>query len=111
MPTGSMPAGTDPQGQPPDNPPPLRLRKRRQEPEGSLAAELRQGRGPLRDRRSAIGAYTRAVRRDRRLDADQDAGRPDLGVLCGRKPVRTAIAGLLLTVHPRPTQEVAVNLT
>jgi hypothetical protein len=39
----------------PDNPSPLRLRKRHQGPEGSLAAELRQGCDPPRDRRSAPG--------------------------------------------------------
>ena len=90
MPTGRCPRVRIRRDNHHDNPPPLRLRKRHEEPDGSLATELRQG---------GARAYTRAVRRDRRLDADQDAGRPDLGILCGRKPVRTEIAGLLLTFH------------
>jgi hypothetical protein len=56
MPTGSMPAGTDPQGQPPRQPSALTVTETAsRKPDGSLAAELRQGCGPPRDRRSAPG--------------------------------------------------------
>ena len=82
MPTGSMPGYGSPGTTTPTTIRPYAYGDGIKNRAGHSPLELCQGCGPLRDRRSAIDAraYTRAVRRDRRLDADQDAGRPDLGV-------------------------------
>ena len=49
--------------------------------------------------------------RGRRLEADQDKGRPDLGILRAGEPVGTEIAGLTSRGSARPAQAVGVYLS